>query len=270
MRDPLCRAGKYLNLLSLSLVAILFLSFMPSRSRVLFPAAAQVRSGVMGPAVKLGYDSACSTSTYKGVSPLADTSRLNLLYDSLDLDSLGLSPEAFHKAVGGWLSMLLTGEVRNPGILSIIDFTLPSTRKRLFVLDLFNGRLLFNTLVAHGRNSGKLVASRFSNRYNSYMSSLGFYLTGEPFIGQHGYSLRLDGKEKGWNDNVYRRSIIMHPAGYVSEDHIRQWGYLGRSEGCPAIPEELDRSIIDSIRGGTCLFVYSPDKKYLKKSRLVA
>ena len=201
---------------------------------------------------------------------LADSSRLDLLYDSLSLDSLGLSHEAYHKAVGGFLSLVLTGEVRNPGTLSIIDFTLPSTQKRLFILDLYNGRLLFNTLVAHGRNSGKLVASRFSNRCNSLMSSLGFYLTGEPFIGQHGYSLRLEGKEKGWNDNVLRRSIIIHPAEYVSEGHIRQWGYLGRSEGCPAIPEELDRPIIDVIQGGSCLFVYSPDKKYLHKSRLGA
>lgn len=201
---------------------------------------------------------------------LADSSRLDLLYDSLSLDSLGLSHEAYHKAVGGFLSLVLTGEVRNAGTLSIIDFTLPSTQKRLFILDLYNGRLLFNTLVAHGRNSGKLVANRFSNRCNSFMSSLGFYLTGEPFIGQHGYSLRLEGKEKGWNDNVLRRAIIMHPAGYVSEEHIRQWGYLGRSEGCPAIPEELDRPIIDVIQGGSCLFVYSPDKKYLQKSRLGA
>jgi hypothetical protein len=200
---------------------------------------------------------------------MADSSRLDLLYDSLSLDSLGLGLEAYHKAVGGFLSLVLAGKVHNPGILSIIDFTLPSTQKRLFILDLYNGQLLFNTLVAHGRNSGKLVASRFSNRRNSLMSSLGFYLTGDPFIGRHGYSLRLEGKEKGWNDNVFSRAIIMHPADYVSEEHIRQWGFLGRSEGCPAIPPELDRPIIDVISGGSCLFVYSKDKKYLHKSKLV-
>ena len=192
---------------------------------------------------------------------LADTPRLKLLYDDLDLDSLGLSPEAFHKGIAGFLSLVRSGEVRNTSILSIIDFSLPSTQKRLFVLDILNGRLLFNTWVAHGKNSGTLLAHRFSNRNNSYMSSLGFYLTGEPFIGQHGYSLRLDGKEKGMNDNVFRRAIIMHPAGYVSEEHIRQWGYLGRSEGCPAIPQELGRPIIDSIRGGSCLFVYGTSSR---------
>jgi hypothetical protein len=200
----------------------------------------------------------------------ADSSRLDLLYDSLSLDRFGLSLEAYHKAVDGFLSLVMAGDVSNQGILSIIDFTLPSTQKRLFVLDLYNGRLLFNTLVAHGRNSGTLVANRFSNRCNSLMSSLGFYRTGEPFVGHNGYSLRLEGMEKGWNDNVFRRAIIMHPADYVSEDHIRQWGYLGRSEGCPAIPEQLDRPIIDVIRGGSCLFVYSPNKRYLHRSRLLS
>ena len=95
-------------------------------------------------------------------------------------------------------------------------------------------------------------------------------ITGEPFMGQHGYSLTLEGKEKGWNDNALHRRIIMHPADYVSEEHIRQWGYLGRSEGCPAIPEDLDKSIIDSISGGSCLFIYGPDIRYLYRSRLAA
>jgi hypothetical protein len=200
----------------------------------------------------------------------ADSSRLNLLYNSLQLDSLGLSVEAYHKAVAGFLNMVIAGAVQNPGVLSIIDFSRPSNEKRLFVLNMYDGSLLFNTLVAHGRNSGKVLPTRFSNRMNSFMSSLGFYITGDPFIGHHGYSLRLEGIEKGWNDNASHRRIIMHPADYVSEEHIRQWGYLGRSEGCPAIPAGLDRAIIDSIRGGSCLFIYSPDNKYLQRSRLAS
>jgi len=263
------KAGKYWTLFSLFGIALAFLAFMPPGKTVPDNAA----SGSI-PNNSTINGSTANIPTLNIPTPniptLADSSRLNLIYNNLNLDSLGLSADAFHKAIGGFLSMVLTGEIRNPGILSIIDFTLPSNQKRLFVLDMLNGRLLFNTLVAHGRNSGKLIANRFSNRYNSYMSSLGFYLTGEPFIGQHGYSLHLDGKEKGWNDNVFRRSIIIHPAGYVSEEHIRQWGYLGRSEGCPAIPEELDRPIIDSIRGGSCLFIYAPDKKYLKRSKLLS
>jgi len=244
------RIVKLLNMLCLSVATIFFPSFSSS-SHSLSPT-------IVTHAVK----------TEHAAFSYADSSRLNLLYSSLQLDSLGLSFEAYHKAVTGFLNMVISGDIQNPGVLSIIDFSRPSTDKRLFVLNMYDGSLLFNTLVAHGRNSGKLLATRFSNRVNSFMSSLGFYLTGDPFIGQHGYSLQLEGIEKGWNDNASHRRIIMHPADYVSEEHIRQWGYLGRSEGCPAIPEELDRPIIDSIRGGSCLFIYSSNNKYLQGSRL--
>ena len=247
------RTVKFVNVLCLSLAAFFFLSFLP-----LSPA----------PGISTVHNKPASAASTR--FSYADSSRLNTLYNSLQLDSLGLSFEAFHKGIAGFLSLVLSGEVHNTGVLSIIDFSKPSTQKRLFVLDMYNETLIFNSLVAHGRNSGKLLATRFSNRPNSFMSSLGFYLTGEPFIGQHGYSLRLEGKEKGWNDNAFHRSIIMHPAGYVSEEYIRQRGYLGRSEGCPAIPEELDKSIIDIIRGGSCLFIYSPDIRYLHRSRLAS
>ena len=200
------------------------------------------------------------------VFSLADSARFIPLYDSLRLDSLQLSRDAYNKAVRGFLALVAGREVANTEVLSIIDFTLPSNKKRLFILDMHSNKLLFNTLVAHGRNSGELMATRFSNRRNSYMSSLGFYVTGEPFIGQHGYSLRLEGKEKGFNDHVLNRSIIIHPADYVSEAFVQQWGFLGRSEGCPAIPNEWDEAIIDKIRGGSCLFLYGADKRYLKKS----
>lgn len=209
-----------------------------------------------------------ATVTHTGFS-MADTARLSMVYDSLDLDQLGLSAEAYHTAILGFINLALSGQLANSDVLSIIDFSRPSNEKRLFILDLQNSKLLFNSLVAHGKNSGKILPNRFSNRNNSFMSSIGFYLTGEPFFGQHGYSLRLQGLEKGWNDNVNRRAIIIHSADYVSEDHIQRWGYLGRSEGCPAIPQELDEPIINSIRGGSCLFVYSPNKKYLHASRII-
>jgi L,D-transpeptidase catalytic domain len=193
----------------------------------------------------------------------AAAARFNVLYDSLGLETLELSRAAYEHAVKGFLALQQAGEIRNTDVLSIIDFSLPSNKKRLFVIDMTNGRLLFNTFVAHGRNSGGLMATRFSNRTNSLMSSLGFYLTGDPFIGEHGYSLRLEGIERGWNDHANRRAIIIHAANYVSEEHIRQWGFLGRSEGCPAIPEELDQPIIDEIKGGSCLFLYAPNSGYL-------
>ena len=274
------RTVKLMNVLCLSLAAIFFLSFLPPISATSpthavagFPSVSDASSISSVPLVSAASSSMIDNRNFTKDNTsfsYADSSRLNLLYDSLQLDSLGLSFEAWHKAVMGFLNMIISGAIHNPGVLSIIDFSRPSTQKRLFVLDMFSGALLFNTLVAHGRNSGVLLATRFSNRRNSYMSSLGFYLTGEPFIGQHGYSLRLEGIEKGWNDNAFHRSIIMHPADYVSEEHIRQWGYLGRSEGCPAIPEDLDRPIIDSIRGGSCLFIYSPNHKYLHRSRLTS
>jgi len=249
------RIVKLSNMLCLSLTLIFFPSFLPA-SHSLSPTITNAANHTV-------------MAEHAGFS-YADSSRLNLLYSSLQLDSLGLSLDAYHKAIAGFLNMVISGAVHNPGVLSIIDFSRPSTDKRLYVLDMTNGVVLFNTLVAHGRNSGKLLATRFSNRVNSFMSSLGFYITGDPFIGTHGYSLRLEGIEKGWNDNASNRRIIMHPADYVSEDHIRQWGYLGRSEGCPAIPEELDRAIIDSIRGGSCLFIYSPNNKYLQRSRVAS
>jgi hypothetical protein len=166
----------------------------------------------------------------------------------------------------GFISLQMTGVIRNTDVLSIVDFSLPSNQKRLFVIDMLNGRLLFNTFVAHGRNSGKLMATRFSNRNNSLMSSLGFYLTGDTFTGSHGYSLRLEGLEHGWNDHAFGRSIIIHSADYVSEEHIQRSGYLGRSEGCPAIPETLNAPIIDEIKGGSCLFVYAPNAKFSRRT----
>jgi hypothetical protein len=114
------------------------------------------------------------------------------------------------------------------------------------------------------------MATRFSNKVNSFMSSLGFYVTGDPFMGRNGYSLRLDGVEQGWNDHALSRSIIMHPADYVTEEHIRKCGYLGRSEGCPAIPPRFDQAIIDEIKGGSCLFLYAPNERYLHRSSILS
>lgn len=249
------RTVQNVNVLSLSLAAFFFLNFLPVTPSPAPAAPAVTHTAMTTPTTSFSF---------------ADSSRLNHLYTSLQLDSLGLNPEAYRRAVNGFLNLVISGQVLNTGVLSIIDFSKPSNEKRLFIVDMLNGTLLFNTWVAHGRNSGVVVPTKFSNRPNSFMSSLGFYVTGDSFIGQHGYSLRLEGMEKGWNDNALHRSIIMHPAHYVSEDYIRQRGFCGRSEGCPAIPKELDRDIIDNIRGGSCLFIFSPDIRYLYRSKLAA
>jgi hypothetical protein len=197
------------------------------------------------------------------------TSSYESLYDNLHLSDLELSEEAYTMAVRGFKKMMSLGALGNTDILSIVDFSLPSYKKRLFVIDMATGSLLFNTYVAHGRNSGQAIAKSFSNHTSSFKSSLGFYITGDTYIGDNGYSLRLQGKEKGINDNAFNRRIVMHGAPYVSEDMIAQKGYLGRSLGCPAVPQEVHKEIIETIRNGSCLFIYNHNKTYLSKSALV-
>jgi len=191
------------------------------------------------------------------------------LYNVLSLDSLGLSRQAFDEALTGYLNLQRTGTIQNTGILSIVDFSIPSFRKRLFVLDIQNGKLLFNTLVAHGRNSGQVLATKFSNRFMSFKSSLGFYLTGETYRGQNGLALRLLGIERGINDNAYNRGIVVHAAPYVNDEISKIYGRLGRSEGCPAIPIDIHRSVIETIKNGSCFFIYGNDKSYASRSKLL-
>lgn len=191
------------------------------------------------------------------------------LYDSMELSIKGLSKTAFNYALKGFYHLYKTGKISNDKIITIADFSQPSYKKRLFVIDLVNTRLIYNTYVAHGINSGKVMANQFSNRPESNMSSLGFYETLNTYMGSHGYSLRLEGLEKGINDNANRRDIVIHGANYANEDIIKTQGYLGRSWGCPALPEKYYKPIINTIKNGTCIFVYGNDKNYTKKSKLI-
>ncbi len=188
------------------------------------------------------------------------------VFDSLALDTKGLDFEAFHQAVKGMEKLVAEGMITRPEIITIADFSKPSTAKRLFVIDLNNYEILFNTYVSHGRNSGKVLPTKFSNRVSSYQSSLGFYRTGETYFGNHGYSLRLDGLEKGINDNARNRAIVIHGAKYVDERTAQRNGYLGRSQGCPAVSMQLYRPLINEIKDGSLLFIYSPDKNYQERS----
>ena len=192
-----------------------------------------------------------------------------MIYDSLNLQQFGLSKRVFDLAMKGWKHLKRTGKVVNESIISIVDFSQPSNKKRLYVIDLAGMQLLFNTYVAHGRRSGKETAIRFSNRPKSLESSVGFYVTAEPYIGSNGYSLRLNGMEHGFNNNALRREIVLHGADYVSEDYISANGCLGRSWGFPAVPMEQSHDIIDSIKSGSCLFIYSPQVRYLKGSKVL-
>lgn len=155
------------------------------------------------------------------------------------------------------------------GLISIIDYSKPSTEKRFYVIDLNNKTLLFHTLISHGKNTGLNIPIHFSNKINSLKSSLGFFRTAETYVGKHGYSLRLDGLEKGFNDNARKRSIVIHSAIYVSKNFIKNQGRLGRSWGCPALPVLKSKKIINRISNGTCLFIYGNNEDYLNTSEYI-
>jgi len=191
------------------------------------------------------------------------------VYDSLHLDLSGLSRQAYDYALEGWEKLIEQGKILNQSVMAIVDFSQPSTQKRLYILDMENYKVLFNTLVAHGRNSGKEMANSFSNKASSFKSSPGFYITGDTYNGDNGYSLKLTGVEKGINDNAEHRAIVMHGADYVDESWINTQGYIGRSLGCPALSPAIYKSVIDKIKNGTCLFIYGNDSSYIVNSKLI-
>jgi hypothetical protein len=191
------------------------------------------------------------------------------IYDSLRLGSLGLAKQAYDLAMRGWQYLASTGKLANAQIVSIVDFSKPSSYKRLYVIDVAHYKLLFHTYVAHGMNSGVEYAHQFSNVPESNKSSLGFYTTGSTYMGSNGYSLRLNGLERGFNDNAKSRDIVMHGADYVNENYIHSQGYIGRSWGCPAVAQQVSRPLINRIKNGSCLFIYAQNGQYLKQSPIL-
>jgi hypothetical protein len=186
------------------------------------------------------------------------------IYTSCKLDNK-LEYTVFKQALAGYNSL----ELSNKKLLSIIDFSKPSNEERFFIIDIENQKLLYHTLVAHGKNSGLINATKFSNRSGSHKSSLGFYRTGTAYFGKRGYSLKLEGLEKGINDNARLRGIVIHGANYVNEKFITgNNSMLGRSWGCPAVSKKINREIIDLIKGGSCLYIYAEDEFYLERSML--
>lgn len=177
-----------------------------------------------------------------------------------------IDPEALRLALKGYWNLYCEGQLRRKDVLTLIDFSKPSDAKRLFIIDVRTGSILRSALVAHGRGSGDVFATRFSNSPGSNQSSLGFYLTENTYTGKNGYSLVLKGLDLGINDNAEMRSIVMHGADYVSEDFINQTGHLGRSLGCPAVSMDRCFDLIDLIKDGTCLFIYHKDQEYASRS----
>jgi hypothetical protein len=168
----------------------------------------------------------------------------------------GLSPKVLARALDAVDAARAAGFSGRDDLLTVIDYSLPSTKPRLWVLDLTNGKVLFRELVAHGQGSGDNYATRFSNQPDSHQSSLGLFLTGGTYTGGNGYSLKLRGLESGVNDLAESRYIVMHGAWYVSPEHARALGRIGRSWGCPALPQETAGPVIDTIKDGSFLFVY--------------
>jgi L,D-transpeptidase catalytic domain len=207
------------------------------------------------------------TVTKTNTDPDPTLPALKSVYDSLHLDLKGLSRQAYAYAKQGFEKLLQEGRLLNDAVISIIDFSLPSNKKRLFVIDLRNYKILHNTLVAHGRNSGREMATSFSNQNESYKSSPGFYITKETYEGKNGYSLKLEGLEYGINNKAFERGIVIHGAQYVSDDFVNAQGYIGRSQGCPALPVQANRPVINTIKNGSCLFVYHPS--YVSRSQIL-
>lgn len=184
------------------------------------------------------------------------------LYSHIQLQEAGLRFEVFNKALTGYYNMRHNNEVSGKPYITIVDFTKSSNEKRLWVVDVEKKELLHNTYVSHGRNSGEEFAETFSNKSESYMSSIGFYVTGNTYQGKHGLSLRLDGLDEGFNTNARDRCIVMHGAEYATEEFIEQAGRLGRSLGCPAIPMEEHEDVINVVKGGTTMYVHAANDKY--------
>ena len=180
----------------------------------------------------------------------------------------GLNPEIVRLALSAVRCAQAKG-FDGKGVLTIIDYSLPSIIQRLWVFDLDENKLLFHELVAHGKNTGENLATEFSNDHGSKQSSLGLFLTAGTYQGRNGYSLKLHGLEEGVNHRALDRTIVLHGAWYVSEDFADRYGRLGRSWGCPAVRKDVARLLIDAIKDGTYLFIYYPDDEWLGASEFL-
>ena len=224
-----------------------------------------------GPLPKTNIHKALVEPNVSGAGLPADRFKeeVSALYDQIDLKEIGLNKKAFEFAYKGYLYLLHRHLVSRKDVLSICDFSQSSRKKRLYVLDMEQKKVLMNTYVAHGRKSGGEYARSFSNNPKSHKSSLGFYITGETYYGDHGLSLKIKGLERGFNDKALRRNIVVHGSRYVGSDFLDWNEFNGRSFGCPALPYEESEEVIETIKNGTCLFIYHPTKKYITKSKIL-
>jgi len=222
-----------------------------------------------GPKAKHTVHYSTKTSVHTTANSAQFEEDVTNLYDQIALEEVGLSKKAFEYAYKGYLYLTQHRVVSRTNILSICDFSQSSRNKRLYVIDLDQRRVLINTYVAHGRNSGTEFAYSFSNSTRSHKSSLGFYVTENTYFGDHGLSLKIIGLERGFNDRANGRAIVVHGSDYVGEDYLNGNHMLGRSFGCPAVPSSESDAIIETIKEGSCFFIYHPTKKYIVKSKIL-
>lgn len=182
------------------------------------------------------------------------------------LDTKGLSYEAFFYAMHGFYKLSQANKLEKPHLITIFDLSKPSKEERIYIIDLQMRKVLMRSLCSHGGNSGEMYAHSFSNDISSHMTSLGFYIAAETYTGKNGYSLKLDGLEPGFNDNARERAVVIHGADYAEYSFLQGNSYLGRSQGCPALPRGNNDKIINLMKNGSCLFIYAPNNSYLKKS----
>jgi len=191
------------------------------------------------------------------------------LYNAMNLKKVGLSIKAFEYALKGYKNLVERGKVMRDRVLSICDFSQSSRKKRFYVIDMASKKVLINTWVAHGRNSGGEYARSFSNNPESHKSSLGFYVTGNTYYGSHGLALKIEGLEKNINDKADERNIVIHGSQYVGANFLARSPINGRSFGCPALPQQETGKVIETIKDGSCLFIYHPTKTYIQKSKVL-
>lgn len=203
-----------------------------------------------------------------GQEPMHVAMYVDSMYTQYGLKNAGLNADVFYTGLRGYYLLQQQGKVQNSRYLTICDYSQPSNKKRLYVIDMVLGKLAYNTYVAHGRNTGNTMASSFSNSNESHKSSLGFMITGQTYVGSNGYSMQFDGQERGINCQVRTRAIVMHGSDYVNADRAATGAMMGRSWGCPAVPLSVHRLIINDIKGGSVFFAYHPDAFYARNSSL--
>jgi hypothetical protein len=214
------------------------------------------------------YIASAKDSSATDSSALYKASVSDKLFNDLHLQKVGLSKETLDYAIKGYQKLVDSGLVNNSQYLTIVDLSQSSRNKRFYILDIKNDSLIRNTYVAHGKSSGVDMAKSFSNDFNSNKSSLGFYVTESTYNGKHGLSLRINGLEDGFNDNAEARGVVVHGAPYVNAGRVNS-DYMGRSQGCPALPENEYAQVINTIKDGSVMFVYNPDSNYLQSSTLL-